>query len=350
MRTAAFIAVAIGLFLSCAGTPHDFFIVGSAEQKHELSTLFSFIDIFGPHSEKPDSLKRFMAARRISALLIGEGYPSRSATFLIGLADPPDEYAAWYVFTAAASYEASGETALAIPLYERVIKTLPDMTVDGKSLYYECLERLVKNVDNPDRLIDYYRDLIARFPDSPDIGSFYFLLAKQYEKTGDWNKALEYYTRFLPYFGTTVPGYPDALKYARDIVEFNASPKDWTYENLDDLVAGIRKALIVRSARDLRKFAAKAGFFAVSWYQDTNVDANSRVLFDFSQFMANGPISVASSLDPSSNDREAYLRTSGWTDRAPVWYFYFRRINFPADPEVHGQWEWAGIYFGEKVR
>jgi len=25
-------------------------------------------------------------------------------------------------------------------------------------------------------------------------------------------------------------------------------------------------------------------------------------------------------------------------------------VNFPADPKVHGNWEWAGIYFGEKMQ
>ena len=53
-------------------------------------------------------------------------------------------------------------------------------------------------------------------------------------------------------------------------------------------------------------------------------------------------------LDRDSNTREAYLRTWGWSYRIKTWYLYFRRVHFPADPEIHGQWEWAGIYFGEK--
>ncbi|MCI6442425.1 MAG: tetratricopeptide repeat protein, partial [Spirochaetia bacterium] len=46
---------------------------------------------------------------------------------------------------------------------------------------------------------------------------------------------------------------------------------------------------------------------------------------------------------------EAYLRTTGWSNYVNVWYLYFRKVNFPADPEIHGRWEWAGIYYGEKL-
>ena len=28
---------------------------------------------------------------------------------------------------------------------------------------------------------------------------------------------------------------------------------------------------------------------------------------------------------------------------------YFRKVNFPLDPDIHGNWEWAGIYMGEKL-
>ena len=57
----------------------------------------------------------------------------------------------------------------------------------------------------------------------------------------------------------------------------------------------------------------------------------------------------ASELDPDSNAQEAYLETWGWSYyRIRTWYLYFRKVHFPADPEINGHWEWAGIYFGSK--
>lgn len=338
-------------FVTSCTNKDSIYIVGDAAQRGALSSLFIVLNEHGPEGTKADSMAHYAAARKISAILIGSGWYAKASSFLIGLGDPPDEYAPWYFFTAAASYESAGEPQLAIPLYERIVKTLPDLIIEGRSLHYESLTRLVRSSARPERKIEYYRDLLARFPDAPDTGASHFLLAKEYEKTGAWKEAMEQYAAFLPYFGTNVPGYPDAHAYARRLIEFNASPKDWTFESLDELVTNVRKALQSGSARQLRKFASKAGFFAVSWYQDSGMDANSKVSFDLSQFMQGRPIQSAQALHASSGPHEAYLRTWGWAGgRVPVWYLYFRTIDFPADPDVHGQWEWAGIYFGERMQ
>ncbi len=344
-----FILAASFFVTSCSGG-NSLYIVGGLSQRKALSSLFAVLDEHGPNGAKPNSLAHYAAARKISAILIDGGNHAKAASFLVGMSDPPDEYAAWYLFAAAASYEAAGDVPLAIPLYERIVKTLPDLNIEGRSLHYESLARLVRSVEAPERKIEYYRDLIARFPEAEDVGASHFLLAKEYEKIGSWKEALEHYAAFLPYFGAGVPGYPEAHAYARQLVEFNASPKDWTFESLDELTASVRKALASGSARQLRKYASKAGFFAVSWYQDSGMDANSKVAFDLSQFMQGRPIQSAAALHSSSGPYDAYLRTWGWTGRVQVWYLYFRKIDFPADPKVHGQWEWAGIYFGEKMQ
>ena len=53
-------------------------------------------------------------------------------------------------------------------------------------------------------------------------------------------------------------------------------------------------------------------------------------------------------LDPDSNTQDAWLRTWGWSQNVSVWYFHFRKIYFPAQADIHGRWEWAGVYYGEK--
>lgn len=337
------------LFISCPD-PGSLYIEGDREQRHELKTLFALYEKHDPQGKAPDAVRRFAAARGIARILVRQGLNERAAAFLLQAAGAVDDYSPWYMFGAAACYEAAQDGPLALQLYGRIVKTMPDLEIEGKSIHYESLQRLVLHASAPASRIEYLRDLIARFPSSPDIGAYYFLLAKEYEKVSEWDEALANYARFLPYFGAAVPGYPDALEQARRMVEFNASPKDWTYASLDELVKGIRKALRSGSARQLRKFASKSGFFAVSWYQDTGDAANSRVDFDLGQLMRGSPIQASPTLHPSSGPYEAYLRTWGWAGRVPVWYLYFRKINFPADPAVHGQWEWAGIYFGEKLQ
>ncbi len=347
---AVFLAV-ISLF-SCQDIQShaSFYSIGTNSEKAELRTLFSLLDYHDVSGQKPDSDLAFASARKISAILLRQKAYQRAASFLLHQASRNDRYASWYLYTAAASYESADEIELALPLYDRLLKNYPDFQVEGKSLHQTALIRLTRMTASPERKIEYYRDLIARFPGSPDIGASYFLLAKEYEKTGEWKKALEYYARFLPYFGTRIPEYPDALQYAQSLLELEASSKDWFSADLDALVAAVKKALSAGSSQQLRKLASKAGFFARSWYQDSEVGGNTKFALNFNQYMKSGPIRSDASLHPSSGEFEAYLRTWGWTSRVPVWYLYFRKVNFPADPEIHGKWEWAGIYYGEKLQ
>ena len=319
---------------------------GTEEDRKELAELFRLLD-----SRAIDPIERFAAARQISSILLRNKEYGRLTVFLTGLVTerPADPYASWYLFAAASVYDLEGSSPVAALYYDRVIKDYPDLMVDGQSLHYRCLRRLIEAVASPERRIGYYQDLITRFPDSMAEGSVFFLLAKEYERVGDWDLAVKSYAKYLPYFGSSIPGYPDAFQYARNIVDFYNSPKDWTYEDLGALVGKVKAALAAGDSYKLRSYRAKVNFFAMSWHQD-ETEGNSQVPFDFAEFMSNGRIYSAEALDPSSGARDAYLKTWGWSERISTWYLYFRKIYFPADPEIHGRWEWAGIYFGEKMQ
>jgi tetratricopeptide (TPR) repeat protein len=359
------------LILTSCSDRWDAWKIGAPERREEVATLFSLLDETQGKTDQKTFRNRFAINYKIASILVSEKRYARLASFMSIMparlaasrergfipADSPapapsakDPYEAWYLYTAAAAYEHEGALPVAALYYDRIVKTCPDLIVDGKSIHFLCLSRLIDTTASPERRIAYYTDLIRRFPDATDMGRSLFLLGKEYEKTGEWNKAVETYRDFLPWFGTTVPGYPDAFLYARNLVELASSPRDWTYPDLNSLIAEIRRALAAGSARQLRKLSSKVGFFAVSWHQGDEQEANSQVVFDFAEFMKRGKISVAVSLDPSSGERDAYLKTTGWNGSLPTWYFYFRKVDFPADPDTHGNWEWAGIYFGDKMQ
>jgi hypothetical protein len=174
------------------------------------------------------------------------------------------------------------------------------------------------------------------------------MLAQTYERIGDWSSAIQAYTRYLPYAGTMIPGFPNAEDYARQQVDFNNSRKDWTYESLPALLAAVESALDAGNSYQLGRCQAKVNFFARSWGQG-EIDNSGMDDFSLSDFMRGNRIRYENQLDASSNSTEAYLRTWGWPQYLSTWYLYFRKIYFPSDPEIHGRWEWAGIYYGEKI-
>jgi len=356
-RAAILVAAALAALQASCADPRSAFMSGDKAQRAELVELFGLLG-----RSDSDFVQRFAVLRQISSNLIAQGEFDRLGALLTSVAGEgrdarapgsaapaADPYESWYIFTLAYAYDRAGSAPIAAIYYDRVLKDWPDATVDGRSIHYVCLSRLIETVDSPERRIEYYKDMIARFPSEAESGKILFLLGKEYERVGDWDQAIKAYSRFIPYFEEAIPGYPDAYQYARDIVDFYNSPKDWAYADLDELVSRIKAALAAGDSYRLKAYKAKVNFFAVDWLK-RDADSSSPALFDFGEFMSGGKIKTADELDPASSGREAFLKTWGWTDKISTWYFYFRKVYFPADPEIHGRWEWAGIYYGEKMR
>ena len=343
--TVALAILMCSALLGCS-SPRDYFIEAPGADKRQLEDLFGLLD-----SGRLGMDERYAVIQKISSSLsAAEDYP-RLVDFLSEVVskDPEGPYNARHLLTIAWAYSRQDSDEVAALYYDRILKNFPDLTVNGESIHLACLKRLIALSRDPAQRIEFRRELIARFPDKVDMGAELFLLGNDYEAMGGWDDALDAYRRFLPSFVADIPGYPDAIQYAQQFIDLATIRKDWTYETLDELISAVSVAMATGSARSLSRIRAKVGFFAMDWYQD-KADGNSQVLFDFSAFTSGTRIQRAPALDPSSNSREAFLRTWGWTERISVWYLYFRKVNFPADPEVHGRWEWAGIYFGEKMQ
>lgn len=335
----------LAMVFSCS-TPEDYYLASPVAEKEQLVELFSLLNNAGGSDEE-----LFAITQKIAATLLAHEDHDRLITFLTGEVEarPDSPYNAWHLLTVAWAYSKEKADSIAALYYDRILKNYPDLMVNGESIHYACIRRLIALSQRAERRIELRRELITRFPDRLDMGAELFLLGADYEVVGDWDAALDSYRRFMPYYASEIPGRPDALQHARTFIDLATIPKDWTYESLDELLQAIKTAMNTGNARNLSRMRAKVGFFAMDWHQNRE-DGNSQVLFDFSVFMARSRIQYSPELDPASNSREAFLRTWGWTERIAIWYLYFRKIDFPADPEVHGRWEWAGIYFGEKMQ
>lgn len=322
----------------------SYYLAGMGKRKETLKDLLGLLK-----TETNVGEERFVVVREIASELLKHEEFGKLAHFLTGwvASHPDDPYNAYLLLMTAYVYLRQDAAPVAAYYFDRIVKNYPDLVVRGESVHLASLKKLIELVEEPQRRAWYYKELISRFPDRIDMGAAYFMLAQCYERTGEWDSAIRTYTKFLPYYETSIPGFPDAFGYAKKLVDFNNSPKDWSFESLPALVAAVKDAMDKGSPATMRRYRAKVNFFAMSWEQE-ELDSNSLVEFNLSDFMFGNRIRYAPALDASSNPNEAYLRTWGWSQRISIWYLYFRKINFPADPEIHGRWEWAGIYYGEK--
>ncbi len=270
---------------------------------------------------------------------------------------PEAPYNAYWLFMVASSYlenskkDMGDSKPIAEYYFERIIRNYPDLLVNGQSIHFASLEHLIEISKNPSNRIFYFNRLINGFPKNVSKTEMYVRLALEYENEGEWDQALDAYTHFLeqPDASTIqIAGIPDAYANARKMVDFSNSPKDWTFDTLDALEKAVKSAITRYDWRALDSYRSKVNFFTMSW-KTSESDANAQEEFSMRNFMRGNRIRYNMELDESSNSDEAYLRTTGWSTYVNVWYLYFRKVNFPVDPDKHGKWEWAGIYLGEKL-
>jgi tetratricopeptide (TPR) repeat protein len=341
------LAGAAGVFFGMPGRfyhsrSRDYFIPINHEET--FTDLFAILEQEGGAGEA-----RFAVVREIANAYYGIKEYGRLINFLNEWVykNPDDLYNGYYLLMIAYSFMQQDASPAAALYFSLILNNCPDLYVKGESLHLICLRYLIQLDSSPDRQAQYYQQLIARFPDKIDLGASYFALAQAYEKIGEWDEAIRCYTLFLPYSDTQIPGFEDAYSYAKRLTDLAASPRNWTFPTLGGLVATLKWAIDSRDGALLSRCRSRVGFFTKSWEQETNEDnrAADTLIYAFSY---ENEVTYENQLDPSSNAYEAYLRTSGWAQYYSVWYLYFRKINFPADPEVHGNWEWAGIYYGDK--
>lgn len=262
-----------------------------------------------------------------------------------------DTYNAYWLLMTAYAYLENDAKPVAEYYFERILNNYEDLIVQGQSIHFLCLQHLIQISTNSSNRINYFNQLINRFTSNVSTTELYYRLALEYEKEGEWDQAIKSFTMFLNQKDAStiqIAGIPNAYLTAKQLIDFNNSPKDWTFESLDALVSAVKTAISNYNWRALDRYKSKVNFFAMSWRQD-ETDNNAQENFSMRSFMTGNRIHYNVDLDKSTSPNEAYLRTWGWSTYINTWYLYFRKVNFPADPDIHGRWEWAGIYFGEKL-
>jgi tetratricopeptide (TPR) repeat protein len=332
------------LIAGCSGGD-NYFAGGTGESRGETERLLELL-----RGESDGSEARFILIQQIANNLMAGGFPERLNVFLTTYIEKnfSDPFNAYYLFIVAQNYKNEKAYPLAAYYYERILRNHPDIMIHGQSVHLLCLKELVHIIDRPEYRIGYYKELLARFAGQIDEGSAWFYMGKTYEALGEWEQAIQAYTSFLKFPDTAIAGYSDVQRQVMKLLAFHNSDKHWTSDNLDSLVARIKTAINEKDAKSLTYFRAGVNFFAMSWDQEES-DVNTQSMFDLSAFLRGSRVSYARDLDSESNAQEAYLETWGWSYRVPTWYLYFRKIHYPGDPEINGRWEWAGIYFGEKI-
>lgn len=345
-RTLALFALvaALAATLTGCGVSDTRYYLGAFDQNPELRELFHLFE------REKDQENRFVLISQIAAGLANEGRVDREILFLTNHVEknPADIYNGYYLLLVADAYRDMKAAPLAVHYYRRILSNYGDLLVKGTSIHLQCLQELMALETDPEAKIGYYKELFSRFPDqSPGINWYY--MAKSYEDVGEWEQSIQAYQKYIGSVDADVSGTSTTLRDASEKVNFyNAPDKSWLLPDLDDLVAAVRDAITSKNTSKLRKYQAQVNFFQEPWDQ-TQLLVDEIVNYNVTSYLSSSNVSIDAQLDINANGKEATLRTTGWNFRPSTWYLYFRQVDFPANPDINTQWEWAGIYFGEKL-
>jgi tetratricopeptide (TPR) repeat protein len=324
--------------------PDSYYQTGSSEKNRQLDQLFEHLK---NAEDYPES--RFVVIQQIVKLLHSADEIEKCNFFLTTYVEkhPDDPFNGYYLFIVAQNYMRDEAYPFAVHYFERILRNHPDLLVQDNSIHLNCLKNLLKLTNTPELKVTYYKELLSRFRRDINLGLTYYYLGKTYEELGEWDLAIQAYGNYLKYPETTVPGIPNAQQEIQNLVKlYTYKNTYWTMDSLEDLVNRIKTAIHRGNENALRNLMSQIDFFTTSWEEKETHDEEA-FMYQLSTFL-NPRVRYSPELDRDSNAQEAYLRTSGWSYRIKTWYLYFKRIHFPPDPDRHGQWEWAGIYFGDK--
>ncbi len=346
-RKTIFFAICFSFFslFSCSNAPdYQAYLIGSEETQDKLKFLFETL------SDQETSEGRFIINLEISRILINLKQNSlRNAYLLEQIQWYPDDFCnSFYLNIIADDYQSRKMPKMAEKYYKRIIRNYPPIINKGEELQTNVLEKLSEISSHPEERIHYSDLLLKLKPEDKKIAKTYYNLATAYETIGEWPTAISIWKKFL---AAPQAGMEKEETLRKDISKkvrfYEYQPKDWAYRELDPLLAAIRSAISNRNNDAIKRNMSKIDFFTLSWGQDDQ-EANYKFVYDLATFIRRFPIKFNPKVERNANDTEAYWETYNWNYRIRTWYLYFQRIDFPADPSLHGKWEWAGIYFGEK--
>jgi tetratricopeptide (TPR) repeat protein len=329
------------LLASCAASdvPGEFRYLGSSYY-HDISRLISEADFAGRYVLMEKLIRRIYEESGLDDL--------RSFIHQYVMHESEDPYNSYY-FLLLGDFYFDEFSPLSEYYYSRLLSEYPDVILDGYSTHFRALNGLLRQVNDSAKRISYYERLLSDFPGNIDEGLTWYYLAQEYRSDGrfdDYYLALDQFHRNFP-----------KRKYREYRISTSRSAKSspstittartGRCPDLNTLIANISSALRSRNPRLLERYRAKENFFAMSRFQEIT-DQNARPDFDIGLFLTSARRGIVSELI-SQNETEAVLHTSGWSYRINDWYFYFRKVDYPADPQIHGNWEWAGIYFGDTL-
>lgn len=323
--------------------------------KIEQSEIQSLVGLLEESSKK--GLDRFLIVDRIVDIHIrNKDYQDALRSVNQEIAhDESREYYPLYFYLMGNIYSLIKEDLVAFTYYRYVVDNFDDYIYENSSVKLDIAKRVINLNIEARHKIRYYKLLLDDSAESltnSDRGNYYYNLALSLESIQNYDEAYFYYNKLL-----SIPRSDlriDSIDYSGVITKINYynNPDFIIYRNLNDLIQDVKRYIFSGNTTKLLSIRDKHNFFIQSWDQkggkSNSINTNSflTTMIKLGSRRKNG-IQFASGFEADSSDDISYLGSSGW-EHIWEWYFVFKKISYPKDPEINNGWAWIGVYLGKK--
>ncbi|ACH93344.1 uncharacterized conserved protein [Borrelia duttonii Ly] len=321
-------------------------------KQSEIQSLTSLLE-----ASNKKGLDRFLIIDRIVDIhMHNKDYEDALSFVNKGIADDEDkEYYPLYFYLMGNIYSYIKEDEIAFTYYRYIVDNFDDYIYENSSIKLDIAKRVINlNIDAIDK-INYYKLLLNDNFESmtnADRGNYYYNLALSLEDVQSYDEAYLYYKKLL-----SIPRSDlkiDSRDYSAVMTKINYydNPDFVVYRNLNDLISDVKRYIFSGNTTKLLSIRDKHNFFIQSWDQrsgkSNSINTNSflTTMIKLSSRRKNG-IQFAKTFEADSSNDISYLGSSGW-EHIWEWYFVFKKISYPKDPEINDGWAWIGVYLGKK--
>ncbi|WKC57954.1 lipopolysaccharide assembly protein LapB [Borrelia sp. P9F1] len=304
-----------------------------------------------------NGLDRFLIVDRIVNIYIkSKDYERALMIVNQGIAnDESREYYPLYFYLMGNIYAAMKEDLVAFTYYRYVVDNFDDYVYENSSIRVKIAKKVVALNIEPGNKIHCYKLLLNSDVDSigeEDKSSYYYNLALDLESVQEYDEAYFYYKRLLSMPRSSLKMDLRDYSNVSSKVSYYNNPEFVVYRNLSDLIQDVKQYIYSGNTAKLLSIRDKHNFFIQSWDQKggrgNSINTNSflTTMIKLGSRRKNG-IQFANSFEADSSDGISYLESTGW-EHIWEWYFVFKKISYPKDPEINNGWAWIGVYLGKK--
>jgi tetratricopeptide (TPR) repeat protein len=245
---------------------------------------------------------------------------------------PRTQLAYLYRYWIAKTEEESKKYQESLKLLQKIASEYPSDISDPYNIRQQAMEDIALHQEyyfgNYPAAIESYLMILTQYPAYEEKSRILLQVANCYEKTDQFDKAMESYQKIR--FQETDPYYLDLAELR---IEYLQSDPTWARKNAAILIKELRDAFEKKDLKTIESLAKKGDFWTGQMFSEFDIVSFSQIVQYFSTYLTQSPLQVHPA---QKRENEYILKITSWGDPD------FSTLYLYIVKGIYG-WEWSKI-------